>query len=241
MEVVSVADASTTSQDRVPSSRHLPDEVMLDVLGYALTLPNGIQGDRWESIQKSRMNKFSLLSKSIGKLVPEAIYKANKVVVKAIRPTTQSELRTGVLISYPTIEQSHWVRELEFEPWIFGISWDTTQRDSDTKKRETTVQVEWLQKLASGAIGFERLETLRIKFVPNRLHRADPLHNHPEYIEHFIEELEKVGPLAFKTNVLKIYLDGYRDTGEGANCPNEWIRNSLEKLAALLVIAKPQD
>lgn len=94
-------------------------------------------------------------------LVPEAFYTTNKVVIK---PTETLELhRRGspllcAHIIHPNIEQSKFVRELECRPHM----WDHMHSTPQIGKNNLDQQVAWLKKLASGALGFPTLDTLRI-------------------------------------------------------------------------------
>lgn len=135
------------------STRHLPDEIMEKILSEALSLPNGIQGGRYEIILRARVNKFALLgSRQIQRIVPEALYKHTKVVVQPMPCRDTSHL----IIAYPTSLQSWCVREPEFEAWVCNLTPGLSK------------QLSWLQKLASGTIEFENLDTLRCSVVFTR-------------------------------------------------------------------------
>jgi len=84
---------------------------MLQILGNALEMPNGIHSDLWSPIKRARLYKFSTLNQDMHPLVPEAFFKSNKVVIKPrnLGPRTS---RSGVereregrpYITYPNIE-----------------------------------------------------------------------------------------------------------------------------------------
>lgn len=99
----------------------LPTEIMLQILGEALKLPNGTHSFRWFAIKQARVDKFSLVNKDMSALVPEAFYKSNKVVIKARNTTKLSDvplLRPET--SFSNVEQSQFVRELEFRPHLWS-------------------------------------------------------------------------------------------------------------------------
>jgi hypothetical protein len=95
----------------------LPNEIMLQILGHIMTLPNGVHGDRWDTLKAVRMDKFSI-SQNITQMAREAFYKSNTIIVKpkeyrlkdSVKVPGQPKSRTGndsaYMIRYPTVEQS---------------------------------------------------------------------------------------------------------------------------------------
>jgi hypothetical protein len=96
--------------------RHLPDEIMMQILGDALALPNGVHSGQHQNILHNRVNKFAVLgSEQITRIVPEAFYKYTKVVVKP------QQAGDGFIWACPAVHQRSWVRELEIEPWMSDL------------------------------------------------------------------------------------------------------------------------
>lgn len=179
----------------------LPTEIMLQILGDALGLPNGVHSDRWSTIKRARVDKFSLVNKEVSALVPEAFYKSNKIMIKA---KDMSQVPGTYLhrtrITHPDVEQSKFVRELEFQPHMWNNNGLTPRHEKDFLE----YQVAWLEKLASGVLGFPRLDVLRIVLV-------DDDHNDfvSEYTRQFISHIAKVGPITFPTRRLEIVVNGH--------------------------------
>jgi hypothetical protein len=204
----------------VPSSRHPPDEIVLDILRAALKLSDGAQGDRFMA-QRIRLDKFSTLNKSMKELVPEAMYKANKVIVKA--QTSIDVKKCRVVIAYPKVAHSNWVRELNFEAYLLF----------PPESKQIMKQVLWLEKLASGALGFERLDTPRSKLVAGR----GSIGGYPPFafLDAFITGLETVRPLEFKVKKLEVVLDGHFCPGAGCAVSNLYCAYNA-RLSALLML-----
>jgi len=67
-------------------------------------------------------------------------------------------------------------------------------------------QAQWIEKLVSGALGFELLETLRLKLSSTRNDRWEKLPL--VFFGTFIATLEAVGPLKFKVKNVEIVVEG---------------------------------
>jgi hypothetical protein len=211
-------DSNDVGQTNV-TSRHLPDEIMVQILREVLSLPNGIQGERHQAIMKNRVNKFAIVSRQTRQIVPEAVYKHNKVVIQP-RPGSSDDQFT---IAYPAAPQNSWVRELEFEAWMHHLGRDPyppAQTVSGVEIR-LSPQLSWLRTLASGSIGFQNLDILRLVFNVNRYPSADrycsdarePLQTE---LINFCHGLRIVGPFSFKAKKLEIVVNGHVCTG--AHC-----------------------
>jgi hypothetical protein len=140
----------------------LPTEIMLQILGYALDLPNGIHSDRWDFIKKVRVDKLSAINQQYPDVVSEALYKQNKVIIKCLHPKKFHGTNRNAIITYPTVQQSQFVRELEFVT-------NAIHGDEEDQEPFLQCQVSWLNNLASGVLGFEKLDMLRLVFkIPER-------------------------------------------------------------------------
>jgi hypothetical protein len=91
-----------------------------------------------------------------------------------------------------------------------------------------TPQLNWLQKLASGAIGFQSLDVLRFNFAKLRESRD---------LQAFIHQLEVVGPLTFRRKRVEILVEGHCCVGAG--CPVAAENCSFHAQLAALLLVKP--
>ncbi|KAH7402216.1 hypothetical protein DE146DRAFT_652744 [Phaeosphaeria sp. MPI-PUGE-AT-0046c] len=214
-ELSAATETDETVRTMVSSPLALPAEIMLQILSDALKLPNGIHSDRWSTIKQARVDKFSLLNKEMSTLIPEAFFTSNKVVLKPVPrlPDCAGIVSRYHYITCPNSEQRKFMQELEFRPHM----WSHCISPPKYEKSYLAHQVAWLEKLASGSLGFARLDTLCI-VLDNDKHC--PAVN--EHILQFISHIEDVGPLTFSVQSLKIVVDGH-SCSEG-NCAYKQMR-----------------
>jgi hypothetical protein len=191
------------------------------------------------------VDKFSLVNKEVSALVPEAFYKSNKGTIKAkgmFRVPGTYLHRPH--ISHPDGEQSKFVRELEFQPHMWDSHGPTHRHGKDFLE----YQVAWLEKLASGVLGFPKLDVLRIVLVDDD---HDDFVN--EHMQRFISHIEEVGPITFSTRRFEIVVNGHSCSQDdcankqtrctkvpccrppGSGC-NEASCNKYDQLAKLLLV-----
>lgn len=89
-------------------------------------------------------------------------------------------------IAYPNFEQSNWVHHLTFHLWIDCLKIVPHWAD---------LQIWWLQKLASGNIGFQNLHIIRLDFSPRKEMPSIP----EDGLDYICKALALVGLTAFKT------------------------------------------
>lgn len=136
------------------SLQDLPHEILMGILIELLKMPEGIHLEDWESTVQSRIEP--LVATTLVSLVPEALYKHNKVIVSFETRTLYymySESTTTTCIRYPPTSFNHWVRELEIH-----IS------KQYSPYANFRFQVEWLKRLGGGTIGFQKLRKLILVF-----------------------------------------------------------------------------
>jgi hypothetical protein len=201
----------------------LPTEIMLQILGYALDLPNGIHSDRWDFIKKVRVDKLSAINQQYPDVVSEALYKQNKVIIKCLHPKKFHGTNRNAIITYPTVQQSQFVRELEFVT-------NAIHGDEEDQEPFLQCQVSWLNNLASGVLGFEKLDMLRLVFkIPER----------EEFLSRMIELLTAIGPLYFKTKKLEIVFHNCKGPGPDCTCGDDWSEEH-EMLCSFLLMQPPE-
>jgi hypothetical protein len=224
---MTIEDSAENKVEEMPEdavvSRRLPAEIMLEILGYALALPNGIHSERFETIKKIRVDRMSAINKSYPNVVSEALYKHNKVIIKPRHPKKMSELAPGPAITYPTVQQSKFVRQLEFVT--------STGKVCETDPEFfLECQSSWLNDLASGELGFQNLDILRLSFRTKD--------EYCSFFAEFVEILEGIGPLRFKAKTLEIIIDGKNCTADMCTCnPGEC--NYVHRLVAMLLVQPP--
>ncbi|KAF2785462.1 hypothetical protein K505DRAFT_369265 [Melanomma pulvis-pyrius CBS 109.77] len=201
------------------------DEIRLKILTEALTFPNGINGARWAWLKQFRVDKFLALP-GAGHMAPEALYKKNIVIIIPHQPSRYTEL---CAIDYPKPEINHWVRRLEFRPWIYGLN-VYISKDMTELTKFADSQVDWLHKLASGSIGFQELDLLRIVVESRRI----SWDGGESEIDMFVENMELSGCIRFRAKKLEIVVQG---TCPGA-CRHEGkcTCKSLNRLKRLLSV-----
>lgn len=184
-------DATSKTSTTLP---YLPNEILLNIFGHFLPLPNGIHSDRWPTIYGMRVKPYL-----IGRLVPvieETIYKRNRVY---IAPVPEKNLLSFKIL-YPKPAVNHFVRELEVRlEYRLGDTWK-----DDTLLR---LQIEWLQKLAQGKIGFRNLEVLKI-VITGRAKQDHDNHNTPSFAV-FFDKLKAICPLRFRIKKLELVIHGH--------------------------------
>ncbi|KAF2032368.1 hypothetical protein EK21DRAFT_110043 [Setomelanomma holmii] len=159
-------------------------------------------------------------------IVPKALYKQNKVVIKPDIPQylppdrPPREANPDIMISYPTVDQSHWIGELEFQVYLM---YPHDQGES--------IQIQWLQKLASGTLGYENLDTLRIVFRDLRNYEFN-VHEVQSFVLALQERLAR--PLQFEVKTLITVIDGHCCPGNGCSYNNPIICQSHARLCNLL-------
>ncbi|KAF2655177.1 hypothetical protein K491DRAFT_679133 [Lophiostoma macrostomum CBS 122681] len=152
-----IKDGGQKRQRRAPNSPdkcpRLPPEIWKRILEYYFNFPKEIHSKRWPWFKSMRVDKLLHHDTMfLGSMALEAVYSNTTIVVEPIRNTyAVSILRTGnqLGIVYPSAAARHWVRRLEFR---FNI---------ESKLQDEKNQGDWLSKLASGALGFQKLKLLR--------------------------------------------------------------------------------
>jgi hypothetical protein len=130
----------------------------LQILTYALQLPSGIHHKRWPALKKMRFGGV-LVAKQLIDIVLEALYAGNTVTLGFDECKAEDYLKGWfgdldlLCIKYPTSTVNHWICHL-----IINLRVDPIRFNYHPW------QVRWLQKLASGRFGFERLRSLRLSF-----------------------------------------------------------------------------
>jgi hypothetical protein len=190
---------------------HLPPEIWKRILEYYFNFPKEIHSKRWPCLKTMRVDK--LLDHNtiyLGSMALEALYGNATVVVQTINlemgdQRSEDLVNEPLCIAYPSAAASHWVRKLDFQFYCLDISilW---------KKKPTLherSQVDWLSRLANGALGFQSLQRPRL-FIPaaDRYASCDPR-------TLFLSILKKClshGQLQFQTDRLEIEIgrNGYR-------------------------------
>jgi hypothetical protein len=142
---------TASDSDLRTGAAKVPAELLVKILSEYLKFPNGIHSDRFHSIKKVRVDKL-LSIPSYAKIVPEALYRDNKLTINAeIIAKTKSQTR----ILYPQAIQTNYIRDLEFQ---FRL-------DYFPNRLRSLMQLSWLRKLAAGELGFENLDSFRIRIV----------------------------------------------------------------------------
>ncbi|KAF2788342.1 hypothetical protein K505DRAFT_366557 [Melanomma pulvis-pyrius CBS 109.77] len=173
----------------------IPEEIKLQIIAEYLKFPNGLHCDRWPIIKKLRFDPLLSIS-DFRYLATEALYKNNLVIIK---PSITSN--TGITIGYPSLAVSHWVRELEFRPSLLECRDDRYDSYPDKEERLSLfeLQIRWLQKLASGELGYQRLDLLRLvfdcPFVTGNIYN---------YLCNFVQVIRVAGPLRIRARRLEI-------------------------------------
>ncbi|KAF2634699.1 hypothetical protein P280DRAFT_485222 [Massarina eburnea CBS 473.64] len=140
-------------------AKELPDEILLSILEKALSLPKGIHFERWQMLKMILIDP--LLLPGLSHLVPSAFYKINDVSTRFVPAESTSIICTkGHKICYPRPEVNQWVRNLTLE---VNLIEQTFLRYQDSHSSQT-FQLEWLQALASGSVGFKKLDQLALDF-----------------------------------------------------------------------------
>lgn len=178
-----------------PILETIPDEIKLGILKHYFDLRNGLHSERYPVLKQIRVDTVSCVP-GIGRLIPEALYKNNTLVIKPsiivskIDDQTSQDVST---IKYPPPHLNSYVKHLEFR-------FRTVIPTSTISLYQS--QIEWLKKLADGDLGFGRLKSIRIIFPGPRWKssRGSPL-------DKFLAELETVGRIAFPVQKLDIEFD----------------------------------
>jgi hypothetical protein len=90
----------------------LPDEILLQILTYALPLPSGIHHKRWPALKKMRFDGV-LVAKRLVHIAPEALYAGNTVTLGFNECEAEDYLRAWfrdpdlLCIKYPTSTVNH--------------------------------------------------------------------------------------------------------------------------------------
>lgn len=135
----------------------LPEEIRLEVLLYAFDFPNGVHSDRYLNLKQARIDKF-LGMRAFARLVPEALYKHNKLVIQEGRFRTSESMalsRYRFEFEYPGKTAARWVRSMELQISMF---WSDQASSAE-------LHYPWLNKLANQELGFDRLEKFKISIV----------------------------------------------------------------------------
>lgn len=170
----------TTTSNIMGSSAagHLPENVIVEILSQALRFPNGIQSDRWAYLKKLRVDKF-LSIPSLAHVVPEALFKHNKLIIKEGRYPFELSHRKAypdspfcpLILAGPDNPVAHWVKDLELRISLFNCDGPISM------KAAAYAHYFWLQKLANLELGFDQLETLKIAFVLGKSRSETPDRN----------------------------------------------------------------
>lgn len=204
------SEAASSTSIAARTMPHLPDEILLQILKECLKLPNGLHADRWPIYKKLKVDR--LLIKGLEHIIPEALYKDNLVVIKPVRvkPHWDPEVTS---ISYPNPAVNDCIRKLEFQaciqsrwftrPMVPDFLWDWVIVPSRTSDPDLA-QVMWLRRLASGALGFEKLDTLRLVF---RFRRPFHWGHYDDFLEMLVDEVELDGVFRFPVKKLEIVFD----------------------------------
>ncbi|KAF2114329.1 hypothetical protein BDV96DRAFT_660686 [Lophiotrema nucula] len=142
----------------------LPDEIKLYILGEVVQWKNPIRYDRWQTLKIIRIDPLIALHPEISRVVPEAVFKYNPLVLafkgeKAHIESSNSKSQNGFLrtsplsIYYPKPHVNYWVRSLELHIPMC--------RRGDGFRRE----VEFLRRLGSPQIGFTKLNRFELNFA----------------------------------------------------------------------------
>lgn len=186
--------------DGLPAVLRLPDEVKLLILQYALTCPNGLHSDRWPGFKGYQVDKVAGINSTISRLIPEALYSCNEVVIK---PYAEKVNEYSFTIRYPNIAQSKWVRQLEL---IINLGLSPNDFRCKESLHETMErQILWLVKLSRGDIGFQRLQTLLIAFP--YMSKEHPEYAYNRVLVKFCNILKDYGPLEFVADKLEIFVE----------------------------------
>lgn len=201
---------------RQPKMPYLPAEIRLKILKEMLKLPSGIHSERWPIYKKCRVDK-ALAVPGLMEMVPEALYKYNAVIVKASCRSTlgiQGNPPTfQVQIPYPKPAVNRWVRKLEFQPILYTPGEAVRLNEGRILYQP---QAQWLRRLATGVLGFENLDVLRITFKPIIFATHDfLLHCCLSYLE---LDAAANGPFRFRTKKLEIVFNDHLCEG---NCVPE--------------------
>ncbi|PVH96223.1 hypothetical protein DM02DRAFT_128877 [Periconia macrospinosa] len=134
--------------------RDLPNEILLKILIIILDFPGGIHYQRWPTILRGRIEP--LLGTPFVRMIPEALYRHNKVITSFetyTRSNLFSEPTAATSILYPPPSVNSWLRVLEIHfPRFYSpyASYDS--------------HINWLRRIGSDSVGFKNLENLILAF-----------------------------------------------------------------------------
>ncbi|KAF2249505.1 hypothetical protein BU26DRAFT_565150 [Trematosphaeria pertusa] len=192
------------SRSRTNWAVALPDEILLEILCHAFTLPKGLDAVRWPVI-KRRLVDPPLLVEGIRHLVPEALYKSNSVTIRfATAERSGALVKDGdaCRIEYPRPAFHHWVRKLEIHFNLTNHSYVPKPGHPWPSPRD--FQVRWMKRLASGAVGFEGLRSLTLVFNDVYEKKRPDLWGD---LESLYQKFQKAGPIALGVDTVEITVE----------------------------------
>jgi len=206
----------------------MPDEILLQILNYALILPRGIHFNRWHALKELRLHPVRCI-KVLSRISPEAFYGTNVVTIgpSNFGSRRMEERRSGapdrLYIQYPPTAVNHWVRRLEIALKVEDFSY---RYPPSRNECQTTWQISWLKRLAAGHCGFLQLVRLSLRFDmwPNSKDDGDfwdAMAKWPGKLRENGVDATPGSMIIFRAPTVEIVVVGHRCTSEPCSTASE--------------------
>jgi hypothetical protein len=154
-----------------------------------------------KKLPESRYN--ALIRKGLGHMLSEALYKSETEPVQLEHDSNRFhwERKYGIHVKYPPISETRWVKRLEVEI-----------RMNNVEHEFLAFQAAWLQKLASGEVGFKNLEALKIVIRP-----LSDSFLYDNIVRELVKALPEVPIVEFQLPTLEIVVYKHSCSAEGCD------------------------